>query len=220
MDKLLNSDWKEILKDEFEKSYFIKLKNFINDEYATKTIFPPRKELFNAFNKCSFDNLKVVILGQDPYPTPGNANGLSFSVNDGIKIPKSLVNIFKEMESDVNKEYPISGNLEYLSSQGVLLLNTVLTVVANDANSHRKKGWEEFTDSVIKKISENKENVVFILWGSPAKSKINLIDQSKHYIITSVHPSPLSSYRGFFGSKPFSKTNYYLKIVGKGIIHW
>ena len=216
----IEKSWQEVLQPEFDKPYFESLVGFVKQEYASRTIFPPAGQIFNAFNTCPFNNVKVVILGQDPYHGPSQAHGLCFSVNDGIQFPPSLQNIFKEIASDLGLKIPSSGNLTRWAEQGVLLLNATLTVRASQAGSHQGKGWEEFTDSVIKIISEKAENVVFILWGSYAIKKKALIDASKHCILTAPHPSPLSSYRGFFGCKHFSKTNEYLQSVGKTPIAW
>ena len=220
MEVKIESSWKEVLKEEFEKPYFKKLVEFVKTEYKSSKIYPPGKEIFAAFNATSFDKVKVVIIGQDPYHGPGQAHGLSFSVPEGIPHPPSLRNIFKELNSDLNVPVPKSGNLENWARQGVFLLNATLTVRASNAGSHQNKGWEEFTDVVIHKLSEKKENLVFILWGAYAQKKGKLIDSKKHFIIKSVHPSPLSAHNGFFGSKPFSKTNEYLKSVGKSEINW
>ncbi len=220
MDVKIEPGWKEQLNDEFEKDYFVKLSEFVRDEYKTQQIFPPGKLIFNAFDQCTFDNLKVVILGQDPYHGPGQAHGLCFSVNDGIKFPPSLRNIFKELNQDVGKPIPESGNLTQWAKQGVLLINATLTVRAHQAGSHQKKGWEQFTDAVIQKISDKKENVVFLLWGNYAISKSKFIDQNKHLVLTSVHPSPLSASRGFFGNKHFSRTNEFLREKGLEAIKW
>lgn len=220
MDVKIDESWKKQLAAEFEKNYFVELSNFVRTEYKTKEIFPPGKLIFNAFNQCSFSDLKVVILGQDPYHGPGQAHGLCFSVNDGVPFPPSLRNIFKELKNDVNKEIPASGNLTSWAEQGVLLLNATLTVRANQAGSHQKKGWEQFTDAVIHKINEEKENVVFILWGNYAISKGKFIDQKKHLVLTSVHPSPLSASRGYFGNHHFSRTNEFLKENGLSPIDW
>ncbi len=220
MDVRIDESWKSILQDEFEKDYFLKLTEFIRDEYKTRKIFPPAKLIFNAFDQCTFDKLKVVILGQDPYHGPGQAHGLCFSVNDGVNFPPSLRNIFKELQNDIGKPIPKSGNLTDWAKQGVLLLNATLTVQAYMAGSHQNKGWEQFTDAVIHKINHQKENVVFILWGNYAISKSKLIDQNKHLVLTSVHPSPLSASRGFFGNKHFSKTNDYLIEKGLKPIKW
>lgn len=214
------NSWKTILSDEFDKEYFNKLTEFVNDEYSSQEIFPSRELIFNAFDKCSFEDVKVVILGQDPYHTPGAAHGLCFSVPDGEKIPPSLRNIYKELLTDVDKEIPKTGNLEHWAEQGVLMLNATLTVRSHEAGSHQKKGWETFTDSVIKKISDSKKDVVFILWGAYAQKKGALIDESKHHILKSVHPSPLSASRGFFGQKHFSQTNEFLISKGLSEIFW
>lgn len=220
MDVKIEESWKTILADEFAKSYFSELSVFVRNEYKTQKIYPPGKLIFNAFNQCPFNDLKVVILGQDPYHGPGQAHGLCFSVNDGIPFPPSLRNIFKELNSDVGKEIPTTGNLIQWAKQGVLLLNATLTVRAHQAASHQKKGWEQFTDAVINKINEHKESVVFLLWGNYAISKNKFIDQNKHLVLTSVHPSPLSASRGFFGNKHFSKTNQYLIQKDLKPINW
>ncbi|WP_430973281.1 uracil-DNA glycosylase [Sunxiuqinia rutila] len=211
MDVKMEASWKNVLADEFEKDYFEKLSSFVHEEYRSQSIYPPAKLIFNAFDQCPFDQLKVVILGQDPYHGPGQAHGLCFSVNDGIRFPPSLRNIFKELQQDVGKDIPTSGNLTSWAKQGVLLLNATLTVRAGQAASHQKKGWETFTDAVIHRINEEKEHVVFILWGNYAIRKGEFIDQSKHLVLTSVHPSPLSASRGFFGNKHFSRTNAFLE---------
>ena len=216
----IEKSWQEVLQPEFDKPYFESLVGFVKQEYASRTIFPPAGQIFSAFNTCPFSDVKVVILGQDPYHGPGQAHGLCFSVNDGIPFPPSLQNIFKEITSDLGIPAPKTGNLTRWAEQGVLLLNATLTVRASQAGSHQGKGWEEFTDSVIKIISEKAENVVFILWGSYAIKKKALINASKHCILTAPHPSPLSSYRGFFGCKHFSKTNTYLTSKGKTPIEW
>lgn len=216
----INETWKNALSEEFEKEYFIKLKQFLVEEKKSQTIYPPGNLIFNAFDKTPFDKVKVVILGQDPYHGPGQAHGLCFSVPEGIKIPPSLRNIYKEMNTELACEIPTSGNLEKWAEQGVLLINATLTVRAGQAASHQKQGWEVFTDSVIRKIAKEKENVVFILWGNYAQSKQIFIDESKHCIIKSVHPSPLSASRGFFGSKPFTQANNYLSDNGIEPIDW
>ena len=216
----IEKSWQEVLQTEFDKPYFENLVGFVKQEYASNTIFPPAGQIFNAFNTCPFNNVKVVILGQDPYHGPGQAHGLCFSVNDGIQFPPSLQNIFKEITSDLGIPAPKTGNLTRWAEQGVLLLNATLTVRASQAGSHQGRGWEEFTDAVIKIISEKAENVVFILWGSYAIKKKSLINASKHCILTAPHPSPLSSYRGFFGCKHFSQTNTYLTSKGKTPIEW
>ena len=212
--------WKKALQEEFSKEYFIQLKQFLLDEEKKYTLFPKNKYIFAAYNSMEFHEVKVVILGQDPYHGVGQAHGLSFSVQDGVAYPPSLKNIFTELVDDVGCSYPRNGNLSQWAKQGVLLLNAVLTVRASEANSHRGMGWENFTDATIKAISDKLENVVFILWGRPAQMKEKLIDISKHLVLKAPHPSPLSSYRGFFGSKPFSKTNRYLLAHGKSPINW
>jgi uracil-DNA glycosylase len=220
MDVKIEESWKEILKDEFEKPYFKILTDFVRKEYQTQTVYPPAKLIFNAFDLCPFDKVKVVIIGQDPYHGPGQAHGLCFSVNDGIDVPPSLVNIYKEIKEDLGIEPPASGNLERWAKQGVLLLNATLTVRARTAGSHQNKGWEEFTDRVIKELSEKRKDVVFMLWGSYAQKKGAIIDTKKHCVLTSVHTSPLSAYRGFLGCKHFSKANEYLKSKGLAEICW
>jgi len=220
MDVKIDTSWKEVLAQEFEKDYFKKLSAFVHEEYRTHKIYPPAKLVFNAFDQCPFDQVKVVILGQDPYHGPGQAHGLCFSVNDGITFPPSLRNIFKELQQDVGKPIPTTGNLTDWAKQGVLLLNATLTVRAGQAGSHQKKGWEQFTDAVIHQINSQKEHVVFILWGSYAIRKGEFIDQSKHLVLTSVHPSPLSASRGYFGNKHFSRANSFLKQHALGQINW
>lgn len=217
----INPSWKEKLKEEFDKSYFVNLVEFVKNEYATHRCFPNDNLIFSAFDYCSFDNVKVVIIGQDPYHGFGQANGLCFSVNDGVTFPPSLINIFKEIEQDLKLPIPISGNLERWASQGVLLLNATLTVRESEAGSHQKKGWEEFTDAVIKKISDEKEHVVFLLWGGFAKKKGAKIDRNKHFVLETGHPSPLSANRGFwFGNKHFSAANSFLKSKNFKEIEW
>jgi len=216
----IHKSWKEILYDEFQKDYFVNLKQFLVEEKKKYTIYPPGNLIFNAFDKTPFNKVKVVIIGQDPYHGPGQAHGLCFSVLQGIKIPPSLRNIYKELNSELGCEIPNHGNLENWAEQGVLLLNATLTVRDSQAASHQKKGWESFTDSVIRTIANKKENVVFILWGAYSQKKATLIDESKHLILKAPHPSPLSSYRGFFGSKPFSQSNEYLKLHSKKEIEW
>jgi len=213
--------WKNILQSEFEKPYFKELTNFVDTEFLNYQCFPKENDVFAAFDFCAFKDLKVVIIGQDPYHGENQANGLCFSVKEHIKHPPSLINIFKEITTDVGQEYPQSGNLEKWAKQGVLLLNATLTVRAHEAGSHQKKGWETFTDEVIKQISDKSENVVFLLWGGFAKKKVKLIDKKKHYILESGHPSPLSANRGYwFGNKHFSKTNEILKSLKKPTIKW
>ncbi|MCT4699428.1 uracil-DNA glycosylase [Tenacibaculum haliotis] len=220
MELNITNGWKNILNLEFEKSYFKKLQNFIKLEYNSYKCFPEKETIFAAFNYCSFNDLKVVIIGQDPYHGIGQANGLCFSVHDKIKHPPSLKNIFKEIETDLEIPSPISGDLSRWAKQGVLLLNATLTVREGEAGSHQQQGWETFTDSVIKQISEKKEDVVFLLWGKFAEKKGNVIDIKKHTIFKAPHPSPLGAWRGWFGSKHFSKTNTFLKDKGKEIIQW
>jgi uracil-DNA glycosylase len=220
MDVKIDASWKKVLAQEFEKDYFEKLSAFVRDEYRTHKIYPPAKLIFNAFDQCPFDKVKVVILGQDPYHGPGQAHGLCFSVNDGIPFPPSLRNIFKELQQDVGKAIPSTGNLTDWARQGVLLLNATLTVRAGQAGSHQKKGWEQFTDAVIHQINTQKEHVVFILWGSYAIRKGEFIDQTKHLVLTSVHPSPLSASRGYFGNKHFSRANTFLKQHERPPINW
>ncbi len=207
---MIGNDWDSVLEEEFKKEYFYNLLKFVQGEYKRKTVYPSKKDVFKAFRYTPYKNVKVVILGQDPYHGEGQAEGLSFSVPKGIKKPPSLQNIFKELESDLGCEVPNTGSLVPWAKQGVLLLNTVLTVIKDMAASHKDIGWEVFTDEVIKKINEKEEPVVFILWGSYARSKKKFITNPKHYIVESAHPSPLSAYNGFFGSKPFSKTNDFL----------
>lgn len=220
MNVQIEESWKEALIPEFSKDYFIRLTDFVRKEYHETTVYPPGKLIFNAFNLCPFDKVKVVIIGQDPYHGPGQAHGLCFSVNDGIQPPPSLVNIFKEINSDLGKPIPQSGNLTRWAEQGVLLLNATLTVRAHQAGSHQRRGWEEFTDAVIRKLAEEKSNLVFILWGSYAQKKGAFIDRNKHLVLTSVHPSPLSAYNGFFGNHHFSLANDYLVKNGKTAIDW
>ncbi|MBM6883009.1 uracil-DNA glycosylase [Bacteroides caecigallinarum] len=220
MNVQIEESWKKALTPEFSKDYFIQLTDFVRKEYHETTVYPPGKLIFNAFNLCPFDNVKVVIIGQDPYHGPGQAHGLCFSVNDGIQPPPSLVNIFKEISSDLGKPVPQSGNLTRWAEQGVLLLNATLTVRAHQAGSHQRRGWEEFTDAVIRKLAEEKSNLVFILWGAYAQKKGAFIDRNKHLVLTSVHPSPLSAHNGFFGNHHFSLANDYLVKHGKTAIDW
>lgn len=216
----IESSWNEQLSEELEKDYFKQLVAFVKQEYSTETVYPPGKLIFNAFDQCPFDAVKVVIVGQDPYHQPGQANGLSFSVNEGIRVPPSLVNIYKELNNDLDIPIPSSGNLLHWSQQGVLLLNAMLTVRANQAGSHQNRGWEQFTDAVIEKLNQEHTNLVFILWGAYAQRKGANVDRSKHLVLTSPHPSPLAAHRGFFGNKHFSKTNEYLSQHGKAPIQW
>lgn len=220
MDVKIAPSWKELLSEEFHKPYFQELISFVKKEYKTQTIYPKGGDIFKAFDCCDFSNVKVVIIGQDPYHGPGQANGLSFSVSPGIRIPPSLLNIYKEIHSDLGKPIPLSGDLERWAKQGVLLLNATLTVKASAPGSHQNRGWEIFTDAVIKKISDEKEGVVFLLWGAYAQKKGEIIDRSKHLVLMSPHPSPFSADRGFFGCKHFSKANAYLKSKGKEEIDW
>jgi uracil-DNA glycosylase len=220
MDVKIAPSWKIHLSGEFEKPYFEQLIEFVRLEYQQQTVFPPGKEIFRAFDACELDSVKVVIIGQDPYHGNGQANGLCFSVREGVKIPRSLVNIFKEIHSDLGKPIPVNGDLARWAEQGVLLLNATLTVRANTPGSHQNNGWEIFTDAVIKVISEQKKNVVFLLWGAYAQKKGEVIDRNKHLVLMSPHPSPFSADRGFFGCKHFSKTNAYLKSKGIKEIDW
>lgn len=220
MNVQIENSWKEKLTDEFEKPYFKELTDFVRQEYKTQVCYPPGNLIFNAFNLCPFDQVKVVIIGQDPYHGPGQAHGLCFSVNDGISFPPSLQNIFKEIQADLGKEVPVSGNLTRWAEQGVLLLNATLTVRAHQAASHQRHGWEEFTDAVIRKLSQERDHLVFILWGAYAQKKGAVIDRERHLVLTSAHPSPLSAYHGFFGNKHFSLTNAYLEQYGKTPINW
>jgi uracil-DNA glycosylase len=220
MDVKIADSWKKRLQEEFSKAYFKQLADFVKAEYSSCKVFPKGRHIFNAFDHCSFDNLKVVIIGQDPYHGDGQANGLCFSVNDGIKMPPSLVNIFKEIKDDLGKEFPSTGNLERWADQGVLLLNATLTVRAHSPGSHQNKGWEQFTDAVIKIISEQKNGVVFLLWGAYAQRKGEIIDKNRHKVLSSAHPSPFAANRGFFGNKHFSKTNAYLQQNNLTPIDW
>jgi uracil-DNA glycosylase len=216
----IGPSWKTRLNAEFEQPYFSDLSTFIKHEYQTQTVYPPGNRIFHAFDVCAFDAVKVVIIGQDPYHGAGQANGLCFSVADQVRMPPSLVNIFKEIQSDLGKPIPPTGDLERWAQQGVLLLNATLTVRAGTPGSHQNHGWEQFTDAVIRKISDEKEKVVFILWGAYAQKKGAVIDRNKHFIISSPHPSPFSAYSGFFGSRPFSKTNHFLQQQGLATIEW
>lgn len=217
----IHPSWENELKDELEKPYFKELSEYVKEEYSENKCFPLAENIFEAFNRATFDKVKVVVLGQDPYHGPRQAHGLCFSVYKDAKIPPSLKNIYKEIESDLGKPSPATGNLAHWADQGVLMLNAVLTVRAHEAGSHKKMGWEKFTDRVIEVISEKRENVVFLLWGGPAKKKGSKIDTSKHLILESGHPSPLSAIRGhWFGNKHFSKANNYLEEHGKEPINW
>ncbi len=216
----LEKSWFELLEGEFEQQYFLKLLQFLQTEFEWEIIFPPKKYIFEAFNRTVFSDVKVVILGQDPYHGLGQAHGLSFSVPGSIKTPPSLRNIFKELNADLGKGIPLYNDLTPWTKEGVLLLNATLTVRAKTPGSHQKRGWEEFTDAVIQKLSNEKEGLVFILWGSYAQNKGSVIDTEKHFVINSAHPSPFSAHRGFLGSKPFSKTNAYLRGQGLKEIDW
>ncbi len=221
MKQLIPLSWQQLLKIELAKPYFSELSTFVKEQYQEKQCYPPENQIFAAFEYCNLSQVKVVIIGQDPYHGKGQAHGLCFSVNDGIDNPPSLVNIFKEMTTDLDVAYPKNGDLTWWAKQGVLLLNATLTVQAHEAGSHQKKGWETFTDAIIKSISIREENVVFLLWGGYAKKKAKLIDASKHYVLESGHPSPLSANRGYwFGNKHFSKTNTFLKRKGLTQIDW
>lgn len=216
----IEPSWHEVLRDEFKKPYFAGLVQFVKLQYANFVCYPPGKLIFNAFNQCPFDKVKVVLIGQDPYHEPGQAQGLCFSVGDGVKFPPSLRNIFAEIQSDLGIEVPQSGDLTRWAKQGVLLLNATLTVREHAAGSHQNMGWETFTDEVIRKVSDGRDNVVFMLWGSYAQSKAKLIDSSRHCVLKSAHPSPLSAYRGFFGNHHFSICNQYLQQHGMEPIQW
>lgn len=216
----IGGGWKEKLLDQFGEEYFQTLSAFVHEEYAKTTVFPEAKNIFRAFNETPFDSVKVVILGQDPYHADGQANGLCFAVNDGVRTPPSLQNIFKELESDLGHTVSRDTDLGRWAAQGVLLLNATLTVRASSAGSHQGKGWEQFTDAVIQKLNDEREGIVFILWGNYAKQKGAHIDRSKHLVIESAHPSPLSAHNGFFGAKPFSKSNAYLETRGETGINW
>lgn len=220
MNVQIEAGWKARLAEEFEKPYFVRLTDFVRQEYHTTTCYPPGRLIFNAFNLCPFDKVKVVIIGQDPYHGPGQAHGLCFSVNDGVPFPPSLRNIFKEIEDDLGTPVPASGNLTRWAGQGVLLLNATLTVRAHQAGSHQHRGWEEFTDAAIKALAEQREGLVFILWGSYAQKKGAFIDKTRHLVLASAHPSPLSAFHGFFGNKHFSRTNAYLIQHGETPINW
>ncbi|WP_409252304.1 uracil-DNA glycosylase [Bacillus sp. SCS-153A] len=217
---ILQNDWADVLETELEKPYYVKLQKYLEEEYETEKVFPEKKNIFNALNSTSFYDTKVVLLGQDPYHGEGQAHGLSFSVEKDVKIPPSLRNIYKELHDDIGCGIPSHGNLSKWTSQGVLLLNTVLTVREGQAHSHKGKGWETFTDKVIEHLNHREKPVVFMLWGRPAQEKLKLIDSKKHFVIQSPHPSPLSARKGFFGSKPFSRANEWLKKNGEKEIDW
>ncbi len=216
----ITEEWDEILKEQFQSPSYLRLREFLKEEYLSRTIYPSMYDIFNSMKLTSFEEVKVVLLGQDPYHNVGQAMGLSFSVPKGVEKPPSLVNIFKELKSEIGLNMPEHGDLTGWAKQGVLLLNTVLTVREHQANSHKGKGWEEFTDGIIQTISRKKQNVVFLLWGGNARSKKNLIDKDKHLILECAHPSPLSAYNGFFGCGHFLKANEYLKFFGKSPIEW
>ena len=220
MDVKIEAGWRQQLTDEFAKPYFVDLIDFVKQAYRTQTIYPPGKLIFNAFDTCPFEKTRVIILGQDPYHGPDQAHGLCFSVPEGVAVPPSLVNVYKELKNDLNLPIRTSGNLESWAAQGVLLLNATLTVKAHQAGSHQGKGWEEFTDAAIRKLSENKEGLVFLLWGSYAQKKGAFIDRKKHLVLSSSHPSPLSAHRGFMGCKHFSQVNDYLTSKGDIAVNW
>lgn len=216
----IHPSWEKVIGEEFKKNYFEKLTQFVKKEYLSNTVYPEGKNIFRAFELCPFEDVKVVIIGQDPYHGPKQANGLCFSVNDEMLLPPSLQNIYKEIETDLEVERPTKGNLDNWARQGVLLLNATLTVRANTPGSHQNQGWEEFTNAVIKAISDKKENIVFLLWGKYAQDKGTIINNKKHHVLTAPHPSPFSAHSGFFGCKHFSKTNKYLKSISKEPIDW
>lgn len=220
MDVRIEASWKHRLAPEFKKDYFVRLTEFVRAEYSRTTIYPPARLIFNAFDHCPFDTTKVVIIGQDPYHGPGQAHGLCFSVAEGVPNPPSLQNIFKEIQSDLGKPFPPNGDLTRWARQGVLLLNATLTVQAHQAGSHQRKGWEEFTDAAIRSLAEEREHLVFILWGAYAQKKGAFIDREKHLVLTSAHPSPLSAHNGFFGNRHFSRANEYLAAHGIAEIDW
>ncbi len=220
MNVTIEQSWKKVLQDEFDKPYFSKLVQFVKSEYKSRRIYPPAKSIFRAFDACSFDQVKVVILGQDPYHGPGQANGLCFSVHEGVSFPPSLVNIFKEVKNDLGVDIPPNGSLDRWAEQGVLLLNATLTVRAHQAGSHQNQGWEEFTDAVVRILAQKKSELVYLLWGSYAQKKGAVIDNARNLVLKSPHPSPLSAHRGFFGNGHFSKTNEYLAANGLGEIIW
>ena len=220
MNVRIEESWREKLQSEFDAPYFVQLTDFVRHEYATTRVYPPGSQMFAAFDACPFDKVKVVILGQDPYHEPGQAHGLCFSVNDGVPFPPSLQNIFKEIHDDIGTPIPMSGDLSRWAHQGVLLLNATLTVRAHQAGSHQNKGWEQFTDAVIHRLAQDREHLVFILWGAYAQRKGEFIDRSRHLVLQSPHPSPLSAHRGFFGNRHFSRANEYLVAHGIEPILW
>ena len=213
--KILSTDWQEVVAEEFTKPYYLELQQFLKEQYEKATVYPPKEKIWTAFEQTAYKDVKVVILGQDPYHGPGQAHGLSFSVKPGLKIPPSLRNMFKELIDDIGCKEPSSGSLTGWANQGVMMLNAVLTVRQGEANSHRHEGWETFTDQVIRKLSERQEPIIFVLWGKPAQTKKQLIDLTRHDVIEASHPSPLSAYRGFFGSRPYSKVNSLLQQRGQ-----
>ncbi len=212
--------WNRLLKDEFDKEYYSLLEQYVNEQYSLYDCYPPKEQIFRAFELCPFDKVKVVILGQDPYHGPGQANGLCFSVQNGIKFPPSLLNIFKEIRNDIGQEIPLTGDLTHWAEQGVLMMNATLSVRHKEAGSHQKRGWETFTDAVIELLSKNKKDIVFILWGAYAQKKASLIDTNRHHILSSAHPSPLSAHAGFWNNNHFSRTNAYLLDIGEDAIEW
>lgn len=220
MDVRIENSWKRMLADEWDKDYFVRLTDFVREQYRTRVVFPPAGKIFAAFDSCPFDKVKAVIIGQDPYHGPGQANGLCFSVSPGVPMPPSLVNIFKEVSDDTGVPEPADGDLSRWAEQGVLMLNSILTVESGRPGSHQNRGWEHFTDQVIARLSEQRDNLVFLLWGSYAIKKGQLIDRSRHLVLTSVHPSPLSAYRGFFGNRHFSRANAYLSDHGIEPVKW
>ncbi len=220
MDVRIAQDWKTLLADEFDKPYFAALAEFVREEYKTHTVYPKAGQIFNAFDSCRLDDLKAVIIGQDPYHGPGQANGLCFSVNPGVEPPPSLRNIFKEIHDDLGTPYPLSGDLSRWAQQGVLMLNAVLTVRAGQPQSHQGRGWETFTDAVVSRIASTKSQIVYLLWGSPAQRKAAMADPSRNCVLKAPHPSPLSAHRGFLGCRHFSKANAYLESAGKAPIVW
>lgn len=217
---MLNNDWQEVVGEQFQKPYFLELQRFLEKEYSEHTVYPAKEEVFQAFRATPYQRVKAVILGQDPYHGPGQAHGLSFSVKSGVKLPPSLKNIFRELSEDIGCPMPKDGNLQPWAEQGVLLLNAVLTVRAGEANSHKGKGWERFTDAVIEALNRREEPVAFVLWGNSAQAKGAKVDEGRHLVIRSPHPSPLSAHRGFFGSRPFSRINQWLASQGKDPIRW
>ncbi len=220
MNVRIETTWKEQLKEEWDRDYFARLTDFVRQRYQTTTVYPPASRIFAAFDACPFDKVKVVILGQDPYHGPHQANGLCFSVNEGVDLPPSLVNIFKEVSADLGRQMPADGNLERWARQGVLLLNATLTVEAHKAGSHQGRGWEEFTDAAVRALADGRDGLVFMLWGSYAIRKGEFIDRSRHLVLTAPHPSPLSAYRGFFGCRHFSRANAWLEAHGQQTIDW